>query len=525
MFSKNTKMELVQTVMELSELPVVEGSEVKKSETVTEWDVKEGTYTSTIDPVTGDIVYAPITKVSKHENLKMFDIKLAISSSYDHMVTASEDHSLITLNPMTLELEKTRPEDSKGRCVPMTRHNKGNSARENGQGICTELHFPSGTYQMSYEMGLFLGLMVGDGWVSRLETSPIIQVACCEPSLQERIKELSKSANMPFTKEASFGSYEADEQRFSKDNMQRLTFFMDQDDKRYINDLIGHGAENKRIPYPSFMSSRTHMLGVLMGLLATDGVVSHRPPTKGKKSPCKSIAYHTVSPVLRDGVQELAHRLGVKTSVTNYIGTTSGNLTYMVNFCLEDMVRLYDSNKARFVVPVSYKQEAMERIARDFHDNMKADCSKTWTSYDIVPFPRGVFCEFSWAKIESLAKDVVIKGRGKGFIKRCVAKRIADALERRDWSIYKDPTYIKTSDRTHHTPEEALALVNKWISMVRNEDIGWEVVEDVTPSTCTEGWDCTVPGPYTFSLSTGTVVQDTVNIHVPVSKKAVQDVR
>ena len=130
MFSKDTKLELVQTVMELSELPVVEGSEVRKSETVTEWDVKDGVYTSTIDPQTGDIVYAPITKVSRHEKLKMFDIKLAISSAYDHMVTASEDHSLITLNPTTLELEKTRPE-ARNEVVWMRRHDHDSVLRRN----------------------------------------------------------------------------------------------------------------------------------------------------------------------------------------------------------------------------------------------------------------------------------------------------------------------------------------------------------------------------------------------------------
>ena len=61
--------------------------------------------------------------------------------------------------------------------------------------------------------------------------------------------------------------------------------------------------------------------------------------------------------------------------------------------------------------------------------------------------------------------------------------------------------------------------------LLGNDDIGWEVVTDVTPSTCTEGWDCTVPGPYTFSLSTGTIVQDTVNLHVPVSQAGIRDVR
>ena len=124
-----------------------------------------------------------------------------------------------------------------------------------------------------------------------------------------------------------------------------------------------------------------------------------------------------------------------------------------------------------------------------------------------------------------VAQATVVPARKKGYIKRDIALKIAEKLEGCQWQYYETPPYLKKEDRTNHTPEEAKALVDKWISIVRNDEIGWEIVDDVTPSTCTEGWDCTVPGPYTFALSTGTIVQDTVTIHVPVSKKAVEDVR
>lgn len=71
-----------------------------------------------------------------------------------------------------------------------------------------------------------------------------------------------------------------------------------------------------------------------MGLLATDGSVSHNPPTGKKKSPIKHIAYHTISPLLRDSIQELSRRLGVRTSVTTYTATSGKSTAYMVNFSL-----------------------------------------------------------------------------------------------------------------------------------------------------------------------------------------------
>lgn len=528
MFAEDTKIAMLQGTVELNELPTKPGTEVKKSDTVTEWDVEPGYWANTVDPSTGSIVHAPITKVSKHTGLSMFDVEFSISGAYAHVATVSEDHSLITYNPLSMELEKTKPEDALGRCVPMTRANIANRLNSEA-GFVDRLQFPSKVYRLSYDMGLFFGLMVGDGWITENKKDPYTSysahIACCEESLQKRIAELTKNADMPFTKEASLFAYDASEGRFSEKDMQRFTLYMDREDKIFLQQLIGHGAENKRIPSVSFMSSKAHMIGVLMGLLATDGSVSHNSSAGKKKATSKMIAYHTVSPVLRDGVQDLACRLGVKTSATVYTGTASGNTAYVVTFCLEDMVRLYASNPSRVIIPVDYKQEAFMRIVEDIHANEKASKKTACTSYDIVPFPKGLFCEFSWAKIVDICKDTVIAARAKGYIKRSVARRIADALERRDWSIYKDPTYLKKADQTHRTPSQAKALVDKWIAIVRNTDIGWEVVTNVTPSTITEGWDCTVPGPYTFALSTGTIVQDTVNLHVPVSQAGIRDVR
>lgn len=519
---KKAKVALASTVLELSDLPRVPGSEVVKSATVTEWDVMPDIYANTIDPETGEHMLAPITKVSRHTGLTMYDVTTGVSKAYRNMITASDDHSLITYNPTTLKLEKTTPVDSLGRCVPVMRYNKGNDT----DNCIRNVVMPSGVQPLNYDMGMLLGILIGDGWISESSTNCFTAfVACDEPSLQQFIIDLSMKPNLPFTKQAALYAYKSSEGRFSSRDMQRITLYIDSSDAKELQDMIGHGAGNKRIPPACLAAPRKHLLGILMGLLATDGSVSHNPPTGRKKSADKHIAYHTTSVILRDGVQQLGRRLGVRTSVTTYTGTTSGNTAYMINFSLEDMVNLYQHNPEHAIIPVDYKQEAYMRIVNDILDNAKASNKNKSNSYTIVPFPRGLFCEFSWAGIVDLAKDQVISARAKGFIKRSTALRIAAAMERRDWSIYKDPSYLKKADQTGRTPEQAKAAVDAWIALVRDENTDWAVVEDVTPSTCTEGWDCTVPGPYTFALSDGTVVQDTVNIHAPVSRGAVRDIK
>ena len=181
MFGKETSAKLIQCSMALSEIPRNEGSEVKKSDTVTEWEPARDTYVPTIDPVTGETTVAQMTKISRHTGLKMFDCKLGISTSYAHIVTASADHSLITLNPITMELEKTRPEEAKGRCVPRMFSTLINHWENCAKSIVLDKQYP-----LSYEMGVFIGTMIGDGWV---DANGYSFVACCDESFQKYISE------------------------------------------------------------------------------------------------------------------------------------------------------------------------------------------------------------------------------------------------------------------------------------------------------------------------------------------------
>lgn len=510
MIKADDKIQLTQVHCSLADIPVVEGSEVRKSENVTEWDVDGYVLVDTIDPATGEPTTALMTKVSKHTGLKMYDCTLSVCGGFTHVVTASEDHSLITLDKNTLELAKTKPEDAKGALVP-----RAMSARTNRPEYCAQSIKLHNTYKLTYEMGVFLGCMIGAGWV---DANSIVRIACCDPSLQAYMKEhFSPGDNRPFTKEAKLHSYPSSEGRFSKENMERFTLYMEEKDRWALKDHIGTGAYYKQIPPICLMGSKAHLIGLFCGLLATDGCVTIGH-TAGRKASIKSAVIHTTSCTLRDNIQTLALRLGIKTGVTPYKGKHSLETCYAISFSLEDVAKLKRKHPTLFVIPVDYKEDNLKTICADVEQKKNG-------SFDIVPFPRGLFCEFSWAKVIRLAKDPVIAANSKGYMPRKIALKIAAYMEQCDWDHYEEPTYLLHKDRTGHTPEQAKALVARWIDMVRNENIGWEVVTDVTPASVTEGWDCTVPGPYTFTLSTGTVVQDTVNVHVPVSQAGIRDVR
>lgn len=509
MIAKDQRALYATACAPLCELPTVPGSEVRKSDTVTEWDVQEGFYTYTKDPVTGDTVLAPITKVSRHQGLTMLDCTISQCGAFTKVVTASDDHSLITLNPMTLELEKTRPADAVGRCVPRVRYNAGNDPN-----ICARYMDMGRRVELTYDFGVFIGMMLGDGWVDAVG---VVRLACCDRSLQQYILEkyTMEDAPIPMRKKAELFVYPPVEDRFSDKDRARFTLYLPPEMRDSLKSMIGTGAKNKRVPEDCFMASRAHITGILMGLLATDGAVTYSTGNKSRKAATKTIAVHTISPLLRDGIQELAARIGIRTSATPYKGVNSVETCYAVTLSLEDVAREARKHPALFRIPMARKQEALDKIVAD----VLADEGSGTSSNIHVPFPRGLFGEFSYAKVATMC-PAVVKARATGHIQRKYALTLADMMEKVDWSQYSVPSYLAKKDRVYRTPKEAEALVRKWIAMVRDEETDWCIVTAVTPSSCTEGWDCTVPGPYTFALFDGTVVQDTANVHAPVSDNA-----
>ena len=508
----NAKAGIDNGFIRLEDLPVIADTEVRKSDTVTEWDVVPGYYTTTVDPDTGAIVRSPITKVSRHEGLKMYDCIMDAAGYYGACVTASEDHSLITLNPVTVTLEKTKPQDSTGRMIPRVMTSLMNDPDNHNRYMTLgkQVH-------MSYNLGVFIGTMIGDGWV---DNNNAARIACDNPEFREYLLDLLSSADngVPVTDPAKEYVYNYGEgTRISNNDAHRITVYMDSRAKYDLKQAIGSGAENKRIPYVCFGGSRAHMIGVLVGLLATDGTVRCSGKSGSKKAVSKQIKLDTVSPYLRDGIQVLCSRLGIKTSVTPYMGPNSKHTCYLVNLCIPDVVRCYRENTKHFNIPVQHKQEALEMMAQELETSKMPDRS------NIVPFPVAVWgvCSVLGSSSHTSALS---KARNNGYLNRDVALQVISEVRSRDFAEYAPTHNTKVWGCPEVPTEELHKLFDRWAGLVEDRDIQWVKVTAVTESSCTEGWDCTVPGPYTFSLWDGTVVQDTANIHVPVSNAAVQDV-
>lgn len=509
-FDGATKLTTAWCAIALENLPTVEGSAIQKSDNVIEWDVPDGYYASTLDPVTHEQKAVRITKISKHMNLRMYHVTHSIGGCYKRVINASEDHSLITYNGMTGQLEKTTPEASVGRLIPHIVPDDGNKPE-----FCCKYIDLGCKVPLGYQLGIVLGAILGDGWV---DANDVVRIAANDDSIRAKLLELCALGKaLPVSRDADSFSYKAG-QAFSDADKQRITVYLPREKARILRNWIGSGASNKMIPWPCLAASKAHMIGLLVGLLSTDGSIGYSFAVS-KKTAQKTISYNTTSPYLRDGIQQLAARLGIRTSAHPYRGPHSTTDCYLITFAINDVVNLYQQNKL-FRLIHKESQERLELIVRDVLNATQPD------TFDIVPYPYHLVCELTYSGATRITGNASDNTRMKkvGYMNRTYARRMAQCLRNADWDHYTDPVALKKADRTGHTPQYAKQLALEWCELVENTTITWSHVDSAEFYGIDDAWDLTVPGPYTFALSDGTIVQDTLNLHTPVSKQAVQNV-
>lgn len=502
----------------IEDIPIIPESRRVDDNGNEEWDVPEGFFVYTMERAEGACGLAPITKKSLHKNIQMFDVTTAVSGAYTQVITCSADKSLVAYaDDGTLAL--MTPAEVKGHPIPyLVATDTGNAP-----GFCAK-YIKIGTQQsLSFDLGVFIGAMLGDGWV---DSQDGVWIAAEHPDIQNALIDLLRNKLSIAQTETGARLYEYDShERFGGAVAHRINCGIPRPVGRELRDLIGAGAINKRIPVACMHGSRAHLIGLLVGLLATDGCIhcGTKAP-KGKKTVAKSIVMHTTSPLLRDGIQQICKQLGVRTSASPYKGVNSIHTCYAITLSITDTARLY-RKEPKFRMLDSVDQASLERIVESLENSDAPD------KYDLVPFPRQLRSELTYAGIGGQGKKHHIVRASeittydqRGSMPRTIALQMVETLRSVDWTQYTQNLYIAKEKRTYHTPEQAAALVTAWCDIVENTEIGWRNVVDVQPACVMDAWDLTVPGPYTFALSDGTIVQDTMNLHTPVSKQAVQNV-
>jgi hypothetical protein len=257
----------------------------------------------------------------------------------------------------------------------------------------------------------------------------------------------------------------------------------------FIDNMVGHGAANKHLPIFWQRASREFRLGLLEGLLDTDGTIAL---TKAKtKKHCQLICnYTTISMTLATEIQYLCRTLGVDSKLTT-------QKTPKVGKCWQVSISTKNLKSLGLDLRSPHKAKALSDAI------IHADSSAGGRKY-MIPVPVRELKKVSGIllALDRSAYITLNRTSKKGYAPTTVADKIAKVLR--------------------GAPELQTDLWRKWLELYDNIDnVVWERVDGYT---CTgmyeEGFDLTVPGYETFMNSEGIILSNTVNIHVPASEKA-----
>lgn len=506
MLQKEANVSLVNVRCAICDVPHIEESAKQLKENVTEWDVPEGVFAEAIDKETGNKVLAPVTKLSQHRDIDMYDVHLSTYGAYKHTITCSKNDTLLTYKDGKIDI--TDVTEAVGAVVPKER------AADAGldAAVCSKFITLDKQYPLSFNLGVFLGMLIGDGWVTtQLDTW--IAAEC--PEIQNWLLKELNSADPCIASNKTAHIYSYDTNRFGADVAHRVWCSTPRPCAVALKNKIGTGAYNKRIPLESMCASKAHRVGVLVGLIATDGCVHYSDkPAKGKKASQKSILFHTTSQLLRDNIIDLCFSLGIKATATAYKGANSLVTCYAINLSVRDTAKLYNEDK-RFRMIADSDEKALQGIVASVNEDQKPD------SYDIVPYPRHLAILLSIVGSDIISATEFNRYKVKGVISRDLAMKFVERLKAYDYSMYTESGRGSLKSRPGYKPEQVKALAEDWIRIVENTDVQWEIVTDVKYLGKMDGWDLTVPGPFTFTLGSGTFVQDSMTTHVPVSQTAI----
>lgn len=467
---------------------IIESKKVNKINGNEEYDVPNGIEIFTLDNESHKFKKSNVTKFSVHKSL----VNYTVDTSSGDPLLLSSDQSAVALNRRNWNIEKVTPEDLKnGRLIPKLRnietsasifsiplkdYSTGNSNFGNEANKCKQL------MPLNMETGWLIGAMVGDGWASITNKQNQLCIASVEDSIGEKFYETISSLLEKDVKVTVVNSPHKfkNNECFSK----KFTITSKSLTKNFVP-LIGRGALNKHLPSFYMAAPKEFRLGLLSGLLDTDGTVCWLKKKKGRQF---NIQYTSISEVLIDQIISLCRSLGISASINVSKKTKNGVERHAVlstNTVHGKKLRLIHNKKSTSL--------------DEFYATPIKDSSVS-ARQDIVPFSPELFM---------ISKEFVHHIKNKD-----IYRNINDS-KRNQWRISR---------------QSALRLIKldidnklpiRWKKIIYNEDVTWVYAKKVTLNKeRVDMYDITAPGPYTFMLDNGIIVQDTFQLHTPVSAKA-----
>lgn len=493
--------------LHISECPRLEGSVVMKGNKEI-YAVPEGIKVFGYSERSCRVVLCDVTEFSVHHDLEMVEV----TTRSGRKTKVSRDHSMFGMNPDTGKLERFKAENGIGWGIPRPR--KLFSA-EQLQDITLKNKELCASVPLTEDLGWFIGVWAGDGWISHVigRGPTTVGVATISKALRDKFEGIAQTfipdiVAKDYINEHYFNGVKCTSKKTHL-NSEKLS--------RVFDDLTEgcRGAANKHLPSYFVQAPREFLLGLLGGLLDTDGTVSI-VKAKAKNKPQFMVQYTTMSDALRDHVGILATMLGIRSNVSSYTKKTGGNIYHQITLATPDVARI--ATEIPCVNEV--KREYLDLLSKEIF-NPGAPENARW---DTVPIPTETasllrkLCGNPCKKLPNLSEE---EARRRTAV-ACTYQKLSKAT--REGNISRQALYEVITLLGEDTVISC--AIGDWYLLVTNEDLLWDFIDSVDelPGRRT-AWDLTVPDGNTFMTSNQLIVYDTMMVHAPVSPSAVTDAK
>lgn len=459
--------------------------------------VPDGVAVRAYDEKSGKIVWAPVKYWSHHGVNDKLEIVTVELSSGRQILTDDDPRGVYGIDPDTMTFGRWRPKDAIGKFVPRCIKD------ELTDGVMTSVALPESssrrTDSLKNEMpvdrqtGWLIGAIIGDGWSSKGRDKYTAINFCYDRAYNDLGSSFISAMNHAFAQDGTqlhIGEtlQTADMVKNRYGDAIRLCY-SNAILAEFIDNMVGHGAGNKHLPGFWQRTSREFRLGLLEGLLDTDGTIA-LTKAKAKKNRQLICNYTSISMTLATEIQYLCRTLGIDSKLTAQ-KTPKGGKCWQVSISTKNLKSL------GLVLHSPHKAKALSDAT------IHADSSAGGRKY-MIPVPVRELKKVSsiLLALDRAAYITLNRTGKKGYAPTTIADKISKVLR--------------------GAPELQTVLWRKWLELYDNIDnVVWERVDGYT---CTgmyeEGFDLTVPGYETFMNSEGIILSNTVNIHVPASEKA-----
>lgn len=428
---------------------------------------------------------------SIHHNLNMLNVK----THKGNTIECSDDHSLVTLDE-NLRYKRCNPE--LGMCIPILQDAVNKYCK--GGNYIYKKTYEGTTFNLDNDFGYAVGAIIGDGWVNHSEKLTVsdyykIMLASTTPRIAEGITKFLREygyTSEPYKHDAPH-EYEGHQCLSSKYQWSFKPFAY------MLKQEIGKGAFNKQLPEWWANSPRKFRIGLLEGLLDTDGTVVIN--SYGKLS----VAYLTMSRKLAYQFIALGNSLGLTISLTTHVRKGKDKIEYYLNLSNSSIMKAKKFLNLRHPKKAETLAKMVLTVSEDlykFTPNARLDKLNElrWRLNYHNPEHKTAYSGISNAINKAKANPEGVGG--------CFSLKTFKDIVVKHPELFEEDPYWK-----------------KFKEIALDVRIEWEVIRSITPiPEVTTAYDLTVPPFNTFVAQNGCIVYDTVSFNVLYTDESVKEI-